>query len=113
MTSLFDLEGFAAVNEPLEEGAVFLHGFAKSVARLLVEEAERVAQAAPFRHLVMPGGYTMSVAMTNCGRAGWISDRSGYRYDPMNVGSSSERVGIREWSGERGRSDNDVYLANC
>ena len=36
---------------------------------------------APFRHLVTPGGQTMSVAMTNCGPLGWVSDRSGYRYD--------------------------------
>jgi alkylated DNA repair protein (DNA oxidative demethylase) len=26
----------------------------------------------------------MSVAMTNCGRVGWVSDRSGYRYDPID-----------------------------
>jgi alkylated DNA repair protein (DNA oxidative demethylase) len=28
-----------------------------------------------------PGGHQMSVAMTNCGNAGWVTDRSGYRYD--------------------------------
>ena len=44
----------------------------------------RVAPVAPFRHLVVPGGYTMSVAMTNCGRVGWVSDRTGYRYDPAD-----------------------------
>jgi alkylated DNA repair protein (DNA oxidative demethylase) len=42
---------------------------------------EQVAMAAPFRHLTTPGGQTMSVAMTNCGPVGWVSDRSGYRYD--------------------------------
>lgn len=47
----------------------------------MLEEVARIAQAAPFRHLVTPGGYTMSVAMTNCGRVGWVSDRTGYRYD--------------------------------
>jgi alkylated DNA repair protein (DNA oxidative demethylase) len=26
----------------------------------------------------------MSVAMTNCGRVGWVSDRKGYRYDPVD-----------------------------
>lgn len=67
--------------EPLEEGAVVLRGFADEAAPALVEEITRVAQAAPFRHLVTPGGYTMSVAMTNCGRVGWVSDRRGYRYD--------------------------------
>jgi alkylated DNA repair protein (DNA oxidative demethylase) len=67
--------------EPLEEGAVLLRGFADDAAAALVEEVARVARTAPFRHLVVPGGYTMSVAMTNCGRVGWVSDRSGYRYD--------------------------------
>jgi len=70
--------------EPLEEGALLLRGFAEAEAQTLVEEVERVATAAPFRHLITPGGYTMSVAMTNCGRVGWVSDRSGYRYDPLD-----------------------------
>ncbi|MCB1624581.1 MAG: alpha-ketoglutarate-dependent dioxygenase AlkB, partial [Pseudomonadales bacterium] len=26
----------------------------------------------------------MSVAMTNCGPVGWVSDRSGYRYSPLD-----------------------------
>jgi alkylated DNA repair protein (DNA oxidative demethylase) len=26
----------------------------------------------------------MSVAMTNCGELGWVSDRTGYRYDPID-----------------------------
>jgi alkylated DNA repair protein (DNA oxidative demethylase) len=70
--------------EPLEEGAVLLRGFAFAEARTLIEEVERVAEVAPFRHLETPGGYTMSVAMTNCGRVGWVSDRKGYRYDPLD-----------------------------
>jgi len=68
-------------SERLEEGAVLLRGFAISEAPKLLEEVARIAQAAPFRRLVTPGGYTMSVAMTNCGRVGWVSDRTGYRYD--------------------------------
>jgi len=30
--------------------------------------------------MVTPGGFSMSVAMTNCGQAGWVTDRTGYRY---------------------------------
>jgi alkylated DNA repair protein (DNA oxidative demethylase) len=45
---------------------------------------EQVAARAAFRHLVTPGGQTMSVAMTNCGPLGWVSDRSGYRYSPLD-----------------------------
>ena len=84
MTSLFDSDPLPRSREPLEEGAVLLRGFATTDAPLLVEEVARITQAAVFRHLVTPGGYTMSVAMTNCGRVGWVSDRTGYRYDPAD-----------------------------
>src|SRR5580692_6246691 len=84
MTPLFDNDPAPRSSEPLEEGAVLLRGFATAEAPALVEEVARVAQAAPFRHLITPGGYTMSVAMTNCGRVGWVSDRTGYRYDPVD-----------------------------
>ena len=83
MTLLFDRDPVPSC-ERLEEGAVLLRSFALAEERLLVEEANRVAQEAAFRHLVTPGGYTMSVAMTNCGRVGWVSDRTGYRYDPVD-----------------------------
>jgi len=70
--------------EPLEDGAVLLRGFADDTAPLLLEEVASVAESAPFRQMVTPGGYTMSVAMTNCGPLGWVSDRRGYRYDPID-----------------------------
>ena len=82
MTPLFDPP--APTREPLEEGALLLRGFAFADAGVLVADAARVADTAPFRHLVTPGGFTMSVAMTNCGRVGWVSDRKGYRYDPSD-----------------------------
>jgi len=85
MTPLFDES--PSSREPLEEGAVLLRGFASPVAQALVNEVARIAEAAPFRHLVAPGGHTMSVAMTNCGRVGWVSDRTGYRYDPVDPAS--------------------------
>jgi alkylated DNA repair protein (DNA oxidative demethylase) len=89
MTSLFDDHPPPCASELLEEGAIVLHGFATSQAPVLVEEAARIARSAPFRHLVTPGGYSMSVAMTNCGRVGWVSDRSGYRYDPVDPDTSA------------------------
>jgi len=73
-------EGSAAVS--LGPGISLLRGFADSSRLMPVIEA--VAAASPFRHLVTPGGQTMSVAMTNCGTVGWVSDRSGYRYDPRD-----------------------------
>jgi len=89
MTSLFDSDSLPSSREQLEEGAVLLRGFAAAEAPLLVEEVARIAQGAAFRHLVTPGGYTMSVAMTNCGRVGWVSDRTGYRYDPKDPQTGS------------------------
>jgi alkylated DNA repair protein (DNA oxidative demethylase) len=84
MSSLFDNEPVPASTESLAEGAILLRGFAAVRAPLLVEEVRRISEAAAFRHLVTPGGYSMSVAMTNCGRVGWVSDRTGYRYDPVD-----------------------------
>ena len=84
MTFLFDSDSLPRSRELLEEGALLLRGFATAEAPQLVEEVARIAQAAAFRHLVTPGGYPMSVAMTNCGRLGWVSDRTGYRYDPAD-----------------------------
>jgi alkylated DNA repair protein (DNA oxidative demethylase) len=84
MTTLFDDDSSTRPYQRLEEGAVLLRGFAASEAPALLEEVARIAQAAPFRHLVTPGGYTMSVAMTNCGRVGWVSDRTGYRYEAVD-----------------------------
>ena len=81
MTTLFDADSSPCSHERLEEGAVILRNFAISEASALLEEVVRIAKAAPFRYLVTPGGYIMSVAMTNCGRVGWLSDRTGYRYD--------------------------------
>lgn len=89
MSTLFDGVSLPPSREPLEEGALILRGFAAPEASALVEEVGRIAQAAPFRHLVTPGGYTMSVAMTNCGRVGWVSDRAGYRYDPVDPDSGA------------------------
>lgn len=75
-------ELFASGGAPvaLGPGIYLLRGFADSSA--LFPLIEEVAAAAPFRHLVTPGGQTMSVAMTNCGPLGWVSDRGGYRYSP-------------------------------
>jgi alkylated DNA repair protein (DNA oxidative demethylase) len=70
--------------EALGEGAMLFRGFAGGDEAPLLEAVHRVAAEAPFRHLTTPGGYRMSVAMTNCGRVGWVSDLKGYRYDPSD-----------------------------
>lgn len=67
--------------EAMAEGAVLLRGFAKPAEAELVAALGDIAEQAPFRHMVTPGGHPMSVAMTNCGSLGWVTDRTGYRYD--------------------------------
>ena len=74
-------------HERLEPGACVLRGFALSKVTELLAGIDDAAAAAPFRHWVTPGGFRMSVAMTNCGCLGWLSDRAGYRYtacDPLS-----------------------------
>jgi len=74
----------APAQEALDEGAWLLRGLAEVAAPDLLATIADVASTAPFRHLVTPGGFRMSVAMTNCGAYGWVSDRRGYRYDPLD-----------------------------
>lgn len=81
---LFESQLPLATREELAAGAWVLRGFALDVAQNLLAEIERVAARSPFRHLVTPGGKTMSVAMTNCGGLGWFSDRRGYRYTAVD-----------------------------
>jgi alkylated DNA repair protein (DNA oxidative demethylase) len=70
------------VNQTLAPGAVLLRAFATEAP--LLQDLAAVAAQAPFRHMVTPGGYRMSVAITNCGALGWVTDRTGYRYDPID-----------------------------
>lgn len=81
MTTADLFDGVLRQNETLADGALVLRGFARAEAAGLATLIERIAAAAPFRRMVTPGGFTMSAAMTNCGHVGWVTDRSGYRYD--------------------------------
>ncbi|TXK62615.1 DNA oxidative demethylase AlkB [Alkalisalibacterium limincola] len=74
-------------DEVLAPGAMLLRGYAVGRAEALVAAVEEVQSRVPFVHLVTPGGHTMSVAMTNCGRVGWVSDRRGYRYAATRPGT--------------------------
>ena len=75
--------------EPLAPGAVLLRGFAQPAAAALLADLHGVIDAAPLRHLVTPGGWRMSVAMTNCGALGWVSDATGYRYSAIDPDSGA------------------------
>ncbi len=101
---------FAESRETMAEGAVLLRGTALSRETALLAAIEAVSAEAPFRHMMTPGGFTMSVAMTTCGSAGWVTDRKGYRYSPTDPVSgkpwppmpASFRVLAREAAEEAG-----------
>ncbi len=73
--------------EVMARGAVLLRGFARPVEADLIAGLRDIIEQAPFRHMQTPGGHQMSVAMTNCGGAGWVTDRTGYRYDGVDPNS--------------------------
>lgn len=70
--------------QPIAEGAFLLRLFALAQEGVILTALRQVIDAAPFRQMITPGGYQMSVAMSNCGKAGWVSDRRGYRYDALD-----------------------------
>jgi DNA oxidative demethylase len=85
VTDLFEsLGAMGPSREPLADGAVLLRGFVRPQQHELISAVEAITAQAPFRHLITPGGYRMSVGMTNCGDVGWVSDSSGYRYDAID-----------------------------
>jgi alkylated DNA repair protein (DNA oxidative demethylase) len=82
-----------AAIEHFADRAVFMSGYALNEAEALFDAVRDVVAAARWRHMVTPGGLTMSVAITNCGHVGWVSDRQGYRYTDTDPDSG------RHWPG--------------
>lgn len=86
--SLFDaVEEQRTWREELTTGAVILRGFALADETNILAALNGIIDSAPLRHMVTPGGFRMSVAMSNCGTYGWVTDRSGYRYDSVDPNS--------------------------
>ena len=73
--------------EALAPGAAVLRGFATAATPALLSALRDIERQAPFRHMITPGGFRMSVAMSNCGALGWVTDRCGYRYHPTDPDS--------------------------
>jgi DNA oxidative demethylase len=83
--SLFgDEPGTQGIREPLGEGAALLRGFALPEVPALMTSLDQIISRAPFRHMTTRGGHRMSVAMTNSGPVGWVSDEQGYRYSSVD-----------------------------
>jgi len=76
--------------EAMADGAVLLRSFAVRFEDELIAALRDIVKQAPFRHMSTPGGHQMSVAMTNCGNAGWVTDRTGYRYDGTDPDSGAK-----------------------
>jgi DNA oxidative demethylase len=81
---LFSQETTIEARQSLGPGAFVLQGFVSGNEQPLLTAVQEVVGKSPFRNLITPGGYRMSVAMTNCGSVGWVSDKGGYRYDPID-----------------------------
>src|SRR4051812_34961302 len=84
----FDLFADEAPQPPAVEQigpqSYVFRGFALPFIERVLLALESVLSQAPFRHMVTPGGHTMSVALSSCGSFGWTTDRSGYQYTPTN-----------------------------
>jgi DNA oxidative demethylase len=88
ITDLFEnIPDVRAAQEKMAEGAVLLRGLARPAESALIAALRDIVKRAPFRRMMTPGGHQMSVAMTNCGSAGWVTDRTGYRYDANDPAS--------------------------
>ncbi|MGQ0501141.1 MAG: DNA oxidative demethylase AlkB [Panacagrimonas sp.] len=73
--------------ESLAPGAVVLRGYALRTEAVVLADLRRIVRESPMQHMQTPGGHRMSVATTSCGLLGWVSDRSGYRYDALDPAS--------------------------
>ncbi|WP_150752104.1 DNA oxidative demethylase AlkB [Pseudomonas fluorescens] len=73
--------------EQIGEQSWVLHGFALPLIEQILPALDAILAVAPLRHMVTPGGFSMSVGTSSCGALGWITDRHGYRYssvDPLS-----------------------------
>ena len=81
---MIDLFSQLETREKLAEGAVILRGFTLANEAEILNAMQDVENDVPFRNMTTPGGFRMSVAMTNCGSFGWVTDRKGYRYSAVD-----------------------------
>lgn len=56
----------------------------RAAQQALLTAIREVIRAAPLYTPYVPSGKPMSVRMTNCGEFGWMTDASGYRYEPTH-----------------------------
>jgi DNA oxidative demethylase len=97
MSTLFDSTlGPRLPFDLLGPGTAILNGFALKCESAMAPLIQAISKLSPFRHMITPGGFRMSVALTNCGRYGWVSDRKGYRYDTTDPETGQHWPGMPE-----------------
>ena len=92
---LFDTPNPAAQN--LSPGAVLLRGWARAAAAEWVAQVAAITEKAPFRVMLRPGGAPLSVAMTNCGAYGWVSDARRYSYSATDPATGLPWPAMPAW----------------
>src|ERR1700744_6423895 len=98
MSTLFDsVLGPRPPFDLLGPGTAILNGFALKYESDMAPLIQAISKLSPFRHMITPGGFRMSVALTNCGRYGWVSDRGGIGTTPSiqrqdNAGRGCPRI---------------------
>ena len=93
--------------EAMADGAVLRRGFVKPYENELIASLREIIAQAPFRRMFTPGGHQMSVAMTNCGDAGWVTDHTGYRYDGVDPNFNQTVAGDAAGVSHAGRDGGD------
>ena len=89
-TPLFDNETPPALpKDVLGAGTAVLAGFVLDREEQLLVSLKLVVGQSPFRNMITPGGFRMSVAMSNCGPLGWVTDRTRYRYSGIDPETNS------------------------
>ena len=89
--SLFDQEPAPGLpRDVLGAGTAVLAGFALEWEADLLDSLILVVGQSSFRNMITPGGFRMSVAMSNCGSLGWVTDRTGYRYSGIDPETDRE-----------------------
>ena len=74
----------------IAEGAMLLRQFVQQNKNALLDETTVLAdlncilENSPLRKMTTASGFTMSVAMTNCGKLGWVSGSNGYMYSSID-----------------------------
>lgn len=76
--------GLSCGDLDLGPGAVLLGSGALSDAAALLDALHAALRVSPLRHMVVRNGRRMSVGMSNAGSVGWVADRGGYRYAPLD-----------------------------